>query len=188
MNDYWPWWLGASILGLVMIGFRVVTGRALGVSGLYARILRLRAERKLAASDDALRAALLKATMERFGQQADAGEARGTLARPAPPLSTGLGTAFMACLFLGGLLSRGLSGGGLALGLGNEFTSVVGSGWTAAAALLLGGFFVGFGTQMSGGCTSGHGLNGCAQLRPASLVATAAFFGAAVVVSLLLRS
>jgi hypothetical protein len=171
-----------------MCGFRLTTGLTLGVSGLYARLLSFRSEREATAKTEALRAALRKATMERFGDQAVADEAARTTPHTAPPLSAALGATFVVCLFLGGLLSHWLSGGGLALGLGREFASVVGSGWVAASALLGGGFLVGFGTRMSGGCTSGHGLNGCAQLQPASLVATAAFFGAAVVVSLLLRS
>jgi hypothetical protein len=52
--------------------------------------------------------------------------------------------------------------------------------------LLVGGIFVGAGTSMAGGCTSGHGLVGCARLQPGSLVATASFFGTAIAVSLLL--
>lgn len=39
-----------------------------------------------------------------------------------------------------------------------------------------GGFLVGFGTAYAGGCTSGHGLTGVADLQPASFVALAGFF------------
>jgi uncharacterized membrane protein YedE/YeeE len=52
--------------------------------------------------------------------------------------------------------------------------------------LLLGGAMVGFGTRMAGGCTSGHGLCGVSRLQKGSLLATLAFFGAAVVTSFLL--
>ena len=55
-------------------------------------------------------------------------------------------------------------------------------------ALLGGGALVGFGTSMAGGCTSGHGLVGCARLQPASLVVTAAFFGTAVAVAFALSA
>jgi hypothetical protein len=170
-----------------MMGFRLATGRTLGVSGLYARILRFRGERELAVKNEALRAALRKATKERFGDEPGAGEVVPTTELPAPPLSAGLAATFVVCLFLGGLLSHWLAGGRPAFGLGSDFTTIVGNGWIAAAALVGGGFLVGFGTQMSGGCSSGHGLNGCARLQPASFLATAAFFGAAVAVSLLLR-
>ena len=39
-----------------------------------------------------------------------------------------------------------------------------------------GGFLVGFGTAYAGGCTSGHGISGVADLQRPSLVALAAFF------------
>ena len=42
--------------------------------------------------------------------------------------------------------------------------------------LVAGGFLVGFGTAWAGGCTSGHGISGVADLQPASFVALAAFF------------
>jgi uncharacterized membrane protein YedE/YeeE len=40
----------------------------------------------------------------------------------------------------------------------------------------LGGFLVGFGTAYAGGCTSGHGISGVANLEIPSFVALAAFF------------
>lgn len=42
--------------------------------------------------------------------------------------------------------------------------------------LVLGGFLVGFGTAYAGGCTSGHGISGVADLQAASFLALAAFF------------
>lgn len=39
-----------------------------------------------------------------------------------------------------------------------------------------GGFLVGFGTAYAGGCTSGHGLSGIADLQLPSLIALVAFF------------
>lgn len=95
---------------------------------------------------------------------------------------------FVAFIFLGGLLSSLLGREtGLSFSMGEDFATLVGSGWSGWLALIAGGALVGFGTRMSAGCTSGHGLFGCARLRPASLVATVAFFGAGVVVSLALR-
>ncbi|MEJ2440745.1 MAG: YeeE/YedE thiosulfate transporter family protein, partial [Gammaproteobacteria bacterium] len=44
-------------------------------------------------------------------------------------------------------------------------------------------FLVGMGTQMAGGCSSGHGLSGCANLSWSSLLATGIFFSTAVVVA-----
>ena len=48
-------------------------------------------------------------------------------------------------------------------------------------AILIGGLLVGFGTRMGSGCTSGHGLCGLARFSRRSMVATAVFFGVAMV-------
>src|SRR5215212_2929509 len=48
-------------------------------------------------------------------------------------------------------------------------------------AILVGGLLVGFGTRMGSGCTSGHGLCGLALLSWRSVIATAVFFGVAMV-------
>jgi uncharacterized membrane protein YedE/YeeE len=42
--------------------------------------------------------------------------------------------------------------------------------------LIGGGFLVGFGTAYAGGCTSGHGLSGIADLQVPSLIALLGFF------------
>jgi uncharacterized membrane protein YedE/YeeE len=42
--------------------------------------------------------------------------------------------------------------------------------------IVLGGFLIGFGTRYSGGCTSGHGLSGLANLQWTSLLALCFFF------------
>lgn len=49
--------------------------------------------------------------------------------------------------------------------------------------VLVSGFMVGFGTAFSNGCTSGHGLAGISRLAVRSVVATATFFAANVLVS-----
>jgi len=54
-------------------------------------------------------------------------------------------------------------------------------------AILIGGLLVGFGTRMGSGCTSGHGLCGIARFSRRSIVATAVFFGVAMVTVFLAR-
>lgn len=59
--------------------------------------------------------------------------------------------------------------------------------------LIGGGLCIGFGTQWAGGCTSGHGLAGLANLEAASLIAVLGFFaggliGAHLIVPTLLRA
>lgn len=47
------------------------------------------------------------------------------------------------------------------------------AGWVI---MVLGGFLVGFGARWAGGCTSGHGIMGLANLQLPSLVAIVGFF------------
>ena len=74
-----------------------------------------------------------------------------------------------------------------------------GYGWLTrtfdgAATILVGvllfaaGILIGFGAKTAGGCTSGNGLSGTSMFSPASLVATATFFGTAIVVSFLIKA
>lgn len=53
--------------------------------------------------------------------------------------------------------------------------------------LLAVGLAMGYGARWAGGCTSGHGISGCAAGSPESLAATATFFSVAVAVTLLLH-
>lgn len=46
--------------------------------------------------------------------------------------------------------------------------------------LVVAGLLVGFGTRFGSGCTSGHGLCGIARLSKRSIVASAVFFGVAM--------
>jgi uncharacterized protein len=95
---------------------------------------------------------------------------------------------FLSMLLVGGFLARMSTGDfNPQFSLGDFHTQVFGTGMGYWITLIMGGAMVGFGTQMAGGCTSGHGLSGCSRLVPASLIATCAFFGTAVVVSLLIH-
>ena len=49
-----------------------------------------------------------------------------------------------------------------------------------AIALVIGGFLVGFGASYAGGCTSGHGITGLADLQFASLIAVMSIFAAGI--------
>jgi uncharacterized membrane protein YedE/YeeE len=54
-------------------------------------------------------------------------------------------------------------------------------------AVILGGFLVGIGTRIGNGCTSGHGVCGVGRLAPRSIMASAVFFGFAVLTTYLVR-
>lgn len=53
-------------------------------------------------------------------------------------------------------------------------------------AVVVGGFLVGFGTSWAGGCTSGHGISGLADLQLPSLIAVASFFAGGILATHLL--
>jgi hypothetical protein len=183
----------------------IVERRSLGVSGSIAAVLRKdsdedKAFRAAAENDeDAIADAMLRATLEEFGEEAVAAfmaemaedeDAPSTeKPRSRSPLAFGVHFSFLLMLIAGGALGSLVSGGwSFHATLGAVHESLTGGGLWSLGALVIGGIFVGFGTRMSGGCTSGHGLSGCSRFEPASLLATASFFGAAVAVSFLLRA
>lgn len=47
--------------------------------------------------------------------------------------------------------------------------------------VVIGGFLVGFGTAYAGGCTSGHGITGLADLQKPSLIALIGFFAGGLI-------
>ncbi|GAA1814146.1 YeeE/YedE family protein [Planosporangium flavigriseum] len=104
---------------------------------------------------------------------------------PAPLASQ---AALLLSIFIGGLIAAVTSGRfHLRLDMGDGFRHLVtGNPTHMVGVLFIGGVLVGFGTRLAGGCSSGHGLSGCGRLRPVSIVATAVFFGAAVLVSFVL--
>jgi uncharacterized membrane protein YedE/YeeE len=55
-------------------------------------------------------------------------------------------------------------------------------------SFVLAGFFTGFGTQLSNGCTSGHGICGMARLSPRSIVACCTFMATGFITASLLRN
>lgn len=203
LHDYWPWWFCAAFFGAFGVTMWLVERRLLGVSGSYAiAIERTRAEDEAAkkldhADPSQIEDALLRATLEEFGPEAVAAfqaelADKPAEVGPAAPRSTlprSVHLTFLAMLLVGGALG-GLASGTweLRFDLGALHEALTGGGLVSLAVLVGGGFLVGFGTRMAGGCTSGHGLSGCSRLVPASLAATAAFFGTGVLVSFLLEA
>jgi hypothetical protein len=58
---------------------------------------------------------------------------------------------------------------------------------TLVAILFGGGVLMGYGARMAGGCSSGHGITGCAIRSRASFVAAAVFMATAVGLTLLIH-
>jgi uncharacterized protein len=89
---------------------------------------------------------------------------------------TGWRVAFVAGLLLGALAYVLASGGAAPVEV-----------LASPPAILIGGLLVGFGTRLGSGCTSGHGLCGMARFSRRSMVATAVFFGVAMLTVFLTR-
>ncbi|MBA3617318.1 MAG: YeeE/YedE family protein [Actinomycetota bacterium] len=84
-------------------------------------------------------------------------------------------------VFIAGLLLGAL---GYMLATGGHFPV----GMQASMPILIvAGLLVGFGTRLGSGCTSGHGLCGIARLSKRSIVASAVFFGVAIITVFLTR-
>ncbi len=209
MSDYWPWWAGAIGLALVTINYTITTDRSFGVSSAWDRVLHWRAERRIErleaqfTDERVLTEALAVATAEHFGttpataSHGQAQEGRPTTASPATgratvasqrqvPLLTQ--AALLLSILVGGWVAAATSGRfELRFDMGAGFRDIVTSDpTTMVGVLFVGGVLVGFGTRLAGGCSSGHGLSGCGRLHPVSILATAVFFGTAVLVSFLL--
>jgi uncharacterized membrane protein YedE/YeeE len=96
---------------------------------------------------------------------------------------------FVIGVLLGGTLSALLAGGADFAGYGWLTANLHGTARVAIAPILLGaGVLIGYGAKLAGGCTSGNGLSGTALFSPASLAATATFFGTAIVVSFAIQA
>ncbi|HHJ14849.1 MAG TPA: transporter [Gammaproteobacteria bacterium] len=202
MTTYIPWWMGALALSSVVTGFWFALGRTLGISGSWARVIAWRESLSVALAEAPYRAnpkmledALMKATIEHFGEEAvrehlasshGVDAAAIDLGGTRPKATWTMHLTLLLSLVAGGFLVALFSGNFQpGLGLGELHNQLFGTGMGYFLTLFFGGAMVGFGTQLTGGCSTGHGLSGCARLAPASLVATATFFGTAVIVSFL---
>lgn len=76
--------------------------------------------------------------------------------------------------FLAGLILAPLIAGLIGYGMSPPNLP---SNW---AVIVVAGLLVGFGTRLGGGCTSGHGICGIAQLSPRSVAATVVFMVTAI--------
>jgi len=205
MIEYWPWWMGALGLFGVCLAYFLLVGRLLGVSGSWAKVVGWRENRMLqqasqefAANQQDMSSALMAETLAQFGEDAlqEFQSQHATTEPPAKVEITNLESStpwtahltFLLCMFVGAFATAVLSGQfELRYDLSAVHSRIFGDTWEVWLALLFGGMMVGFGTQMAGGCTSGHGLSGCARLIPASLLATLVFMVSAVFLSMLME-
>lgn len=163
----WPWYVAGPLIGLFVPALLLVGNKLFGVSGNLRHICAAVYPRRIAHLDYDWR-----------GQG-------------------GWNLAFALGIIIGGFLAGYVLANPepvaiapetrsslLALGV-TDFTGLVPNeiftwsallDWRRGGLLIVGGFLVGFGTAYAGGCTSGHGLAGVADLQPASFVALIGFF------------
>ncbi len=194
--EFLPFWLGGLALGGVAVWQWVVEGRMLGITGQVTQLVEAVRDRETdqAAAEFAKRdpndilAAIAAATAAETGVEIEAPKhdtADGSRLGMQRHVPLAYRFAFLLSIFVGALLASLLDGSFALRGdLGPSHNAFVGEGWQRIALLLGGGVAVGFGTRMAGGCTSGHGLGGCARFIPRSLIATATFLGTAIAFTL----
>lgn len=200
--EYWSWWIGAIALGMFAVIYGLLTSKPLGVSGSWLRIANWRDDKDLQDAEaffdnkDEAVDDLMAATMAEFGEDIESEiQSEETPEKPAAVASkqpttapAGAHVVFLISMFFGSFLATWLYGDfEIQFVLSETHTRIFGNTWEVWLSLLFGGMMVGFGTQMAGGCTSGHGLSGCAQFVPASLVSTMIFMSSAIVLSLFMK-
>jgi uncharacterized membrane protein YedE/YeeE len=205
--------VGSCVVGRRPFGVSGILGRLVN---WRAERSAERSRAQMASADDAaLEAALAAATAEAFADLRPAFEAAGAEnLPPSAPLaaeavlpaghgeagascqvgaasierpSIGAHTVFLVAIVAGAALASALRGGfHPTLALPEAYARLVAGGGWGYLGLVAGGLLVGVGTTVSGGCSTGHGLTGCARLQPAGVAASATYVGVAVAVSLLL--
>jgi len=199
MTGFLTWWQGGLLLAAIAVTFQLLVRKGLGVSGSWARFTFWRETRKQYQAqkhftdNTDINNDFRRMTLEQFGEEA--------LSEPTPEPTTpqpreqtsqhvswGVHCVFLLSIITGAFLVSLYDGTfTIQFELSAFHTQLSGQGWPLINALFVGGILVGFGTQMAGGCTSGHGLSGCANFSLASFVATATVIISASLLALLAR-
>lgn len=143
----WPFWAGGIIIGLLVPLLYYFYNTALGVSTGYGNLVKI-----------IFRAHKLKWIKSSFED------------------TWSWRVFFIAGMILGGFLSNLLAGNpGLTWEMGQFTAALNWPGLLMALYFLAGGVLLGLGARMAGGCTSGHGIHGIANLHLSSIFATLFF-------------
>ncbi len=163
----WPWYIGGSLIALVMF-LLVFMGEKFGLSSNLRALCSIGgAGNKFAFFDYDWKASswnLFFALGTIIGGFVAAHFLSANIAIDLEP-------SVIADLHQKGFPSAGKAYAPLSL-----FTASVFSDFGSLAMLIIGGFFVGFGARYAGGCTSGHAIMGLSTLQLPSLIAVIGFF------------
>lgn len=169
-------------LAVTSVAYYVARRTSLAGSGHLSRVVDAVWRRK--SSNDELVAAVLAATTARFGADAVDQARRSAGQYRSNRVTLHERVVFLFAIALGGLLAHPPTSIGWRLD--PAFDRWVAGPVAQGAALLAAGTLVGFGARLAGGCTTGHGLVGVAQLQKGSWVSTIFIFATAVATTLLL--
>ncbi len=177
LHRSWPWYVTGPLVGLVAVALLLIGNKQFGVSSNL---------RHLCAACLPGDVAYFKYDWRRSGLWnlvfiagvVAGGFVGGVLLRnPHPAAITARAQASLAALGIhdfSGLVPREVFNWHVLLSV-RGLLLVVG-----------GGLLIGFGTAYGGGCTSGHGISGLADLQLASLIAVLSFFAGGAAASFLL--
>jgi uncharacterized protein len=201
ISSYWPWWLGALSFFSIAMAHYYFMGTVFGVSGSVKESIKFRpgqkndSPAKVLKDQDVLEEMMLLATMKEFGEEElkeftadiEKEDKKNKIIFLRVPQTCHI--TFLIFIMAGGFLSRILQNETFSLhtDMGDFYTSIHGKDIEMIIILLIGGIMLGFGTTMAGGCTSGHGLNGCGRFQKGSLAATFIFFSIGISVTFLLK-
>ena len=141
----WPFWAGGLVIGLLVPSMYFFLNTPLGVSTNYGSII------KMLLPKTKLKWLNTERFSDRFSWR----------------------VFFIVGMVLGAFISARLAGKPLFINEMGVFTQTL--DWSAIAYGLwffIGGLLLGIGSRIAGGCTSGHSINGIANLNLSSIIAT----------------
>jgi uncharacterized protein len=169
-----PWYVTGPLVGLVPVGLLVLGNKLFGVSSNLRHLCAATFPRKVGFFKYDWRRTGLWNLVFVLGIVVGGFIGGVLLANPEPVAISARahdGLAALGIRDFSGLVPRELFHWGALLSL-KGFLLIVG-----------GGFLIGFGTAYAGGCTSGHGISGLADLQLPSLIAVIAFFAGGALAS-----
>jgi uncharacterized protein len=170
----WPWFVTGPVVGLIAVGLLAVGNKQFGVSSNLRHLCAACAPGDLAYFRYDWRRAGLWNLVFICGVVVGGYVGGVLLADPHPAAITARAHASLAAIGIRdftGLVPRQLFNWHVLVSV-RGLIMLVGGGW-----------LIGFGTAYAGGCTSGHGIAGLADLQLASLVAMLSFFASGALAS-----
>lgn len=166
LTQPWPWYLGGPLFGLLVPLLLLANNRSFGISGSYRPLCAIGSRGRVAFFHYDWRAEAWQLIFA-FGIVLGGWIAGSLFANPEPVAIAQATQADLRALGLtdlSGLVPPELMRWETLLTL------------PGFVMIVVGGFFVGFGARYAGGCTSGHGITGVADLQVASFVAVFGFY------------